>query len=188
MFCLSEQNGKIDMTFFTHDCFHFTIKGHEELAKGLWNNMVNNDLRCLYLVEWQEVKGHQSPHCHSEWCIMWRNAIKGWNIMCNRKYMWITSKIKWRALFFNASTISTTTKITCFLSIVPLSCPKWKFPHLSVSCAQFQPEGGKMIVSSFSHPISLICPPMVRQVLLSQWCYYTRAAYVVFNLKGFIQF
>ncbi|XP_036066569.1 phospholipase B1, membrane-associated [Oryzias melastigma] len=32
-------NGRIDMTFFTHDCFHFTIKGHEELAKGLWNNM-----------------------------------------------------------------------------------------------------------------------------------------------------
>ncbi|XP_076613038.1 phospholipase B1, membrane-associated-like [Chaetodon auriga] len=56
-------NGKIDMTFFTHDCFHFTIKGHEELAKGLWNNM-------------------------------------------------------------------------------------------------FQPEEGKMIVSSFSDPIGLICPPM----------------------------
>lgn len=56
-------NGKIDMTFFTHDCFHFTIKGHEELAKGLWNNM-------------------------------------------------------------------------------------------------FQPEGGKTIVSSFSDPISLICPPV----------------------------
>lgn len=37
---MSEQNGKIDMTFFTHDCFHFTIKGHEELAKGVWNNMV----------------------------------------------------------------------------------------------------------------------------------------------------
>ncbi|XP_075315409.1 phospholipase B1, membrane-associated [Odontesthes bonariensis] len=55
-------NGKIDMTFFTHDCFHFTIKGHEALAKGLWNNM-------------------------------------------------------------------------------------------------FQPEGGKMIVSSFSNPIALICPP-----------------------------
>uniref|UniRef100_A0A3B3TVL7 Phospholipase B1, membrane-associated n=1 Tax=Poecilia latipinna TaxID=48699 RepID=A0A3B3TVL7_9TELE len=32
-------NGKIDMDFFTHDCFHITIKGHEELAKGLWNNM-----------------------------------------------------------------------------------------------------------------------------------------------------
>ncbi|KAF0023290.1 hypothetical protein F2P81_023920 [Scophthalmus maximus] len=72
-------NGKIDMTFFTHDCFHFTIKGHEELAKGLWNNM-------------------------------------------------------------------------------------------------FQPEGGKMIVSSFSDPISLICPPRVRQVLVSQWRYDTGAA------------
>ncbi|XP_060720922.1 phospholipase B1, membrane-associated isoform X1 [Tachysurus vachellii] len=32
-------NGKVDMSFFTPDCFHFTIKGHEELAKGLWNNM-----------------------------------------------------------------------------------------------------------------------------------------------------
>ncbi|XP_066526120.1 phospholipase B1, membrane-associated-like [Hoplias malabaricus] len=32
-------DGKIDMSFFTPDCFHFTIKGHEELAKGLWNNM-----------------------------------------------------------------------------------------------------------------------------------------------------
>lgn len=41
--CLPEQSGRIDMTFFTHDCFHFTIKGHEELAKGLWNNMVNNN-------------------------------------------------------------------------------------------------------------------------------------------------
>lgn len=47
MFCVSKQNGKIDMTFFTHDCFHFTIKGHEELAKGLWNNMVNNDVTLL---------------------------------------------------------------------------------------------------------------------------------------------
>lgn len=40
---LSPQNGKIDMTFFTHDCFHFTIKGHEELAKGVWNNMVRGE-------------------------------------------------------------------------------------------------------------------------------------------------
>lgn len=55
-FFLPEQNGKIDMTFFTHDCFHFTIKGHEELAKGLWNNMVNTDFHCLCLTEWQEVK------------------------------------------------------------------------------------------------------------------------------------
>ncbi|KAJ8290363.1 hypothetical protein GJAV_G00011900 [Gymnothorax javanicus] len=32
-------NGDIDVSFFAPDCFHFTIKGHEELAKGLWNNM-----------------------------------------------------------------------------------------------------------------------------------------------------
>ncbi|KAA0711185.1 Phospholipase B1, membrane-associated [Triplophysa tibetana] len=32
-------DGKIDTSFFTADCFHFTVKGHEELAKGLWNNM-----------------------------------------------------------------------------------------------------------------------------------------------------
>ncbi|TKS76006.1 Phospholipase B1, membrane-associated [Collichthys lucidus] len=64
-------NGKIDMTFFTHDCFHFTIKGHEELAKGLWNNM-------------------------------------------------------------------------------------------------FQPEGGKMIVSSFSDPITLICPPLEHPYIVTR--------------------
>ncbi|KAK1894493.1 Phospholipase B1 membrane-associated [Dissostichus eleginoides] len=32
-------DGTIDLSFFTADCFHFTVKGHEELAKGLWNNM-----------------------------------------------------------------------------------------------------------------------------------------------------
>ncbi|XP_013883186.1 phospholipase B1, membrane-associated [Austrofundulus limnaeus] len=32
-------NGKIDMTYFCSDCIHITVKGHEELAKGLWNNM-----------------------------------------------------------------------------------------------------------------------------------------------------
>ncbi|XP_078145747.1 phospholipase B1, membrane-associated [Centroberyx gerrardi] len=32
-------NGSLDLSFFAADCFHFTIKGHEELAKGLWNNM-----------------------------------------------------------------------------------------------------------------------------------------------------
>ena len=37
---IQTQNGKIDMSFFTPDCFHFTMKGHEELAKALWNNMV----------------------------------------------------------------------------------------------------------------------------------------------------
>ncbi|XP_035850275.1 phospholipase B1, membrane-associated-like isoform X2 [Sander lucioperca] len=33
------QDGTVDLSFFTADCFHFTVKGHEELAKGLWNNM-----------------------------------------------------------------------------------------------------------------------------------------------------
>ncbi|KAM6917635.1 phospholipase B1, membrane-associated isoform 2-T2 [Lycodopsis pacificus] len=32
-------DGTIDLSFFAADCFHFTVKGHEELAKGLWNNM-----------------------------------------------------------------------------------------------------------------------------------------------------
>ncbi|XP_056151408.1 phospholipase B1, membrane-associated [Lampris incognitus] len=32
-------DGSIDLSFFAADCFHFTVKGHEELAKGLWNNM-----------------------------------------------------------------------------------------------------------------------------------------------------
>ncbi|XP_035465498.1 phospholipase B1, membrane-associated isoform X2 [Scophthalmus maximus] len=32
-------NGTLDLSFFTADCFHFRVKGHEELAKGLWNNM-----------------------------------------------------------------------------------------------------------------------------------------------------
>lgn len=70
-----------------------------------------------------------------------------------------------------------------FVAIVVLFCqysslcfPKLISPHLSVSCSQFQPEGGKMIVSSFSDPISLICPPRVRQALVSQWRYDTGAA------------
>ncbi|XP_068456291.1 phospholipase B1, membrane-associated-like [Clinocottus analis] len=32
-------DGSMDLSFFTADCFHFRVKGHEELAKGLWNNM-----------------------------------------------------------------------------------------------------------------------------------------------------
>ncbi|XP_063040049.1 phospholipase B1, membrane-associated-like isoform X2 [Engraulis encrasicolus] len=32
-------NGAVDFSFFGPDCFHFSVKGHEELAKGLWNNM-----------------------------------------------------------------------------------------------------------------------------------------------------
>ncbi|XP_039597985.1 phospholipase B1, membrane-associated [Polypterus senegalus] len=34
-----DQKGNIDFSFFAPDCFHFSVKGHEELAKGLWNNM-----------------------------------------------------------------------------------------------------------------------------------------------------
>nr|XP_033498994.1 phospholipase B1, membrane-associated-like isoform X2 [Epinephelus lanceolatus] len=36
-------DGSMDLSFFTADCFHFTVKGHEELAKGLWNNMFQPD-------------------------------------------------------------------------------------------------------------------------------------------------
>eukprot|EP00062_Callorhinchus_milii_P020808 gi/632976868/ref/XP_007905030.1/ PREDICTED: phospholipase B1, membrane-associated [Callorhinchus milii] len=31
--------GVIDYSFFSPDCFHFSVKGHEEMAKALWNNM-----------------------------------------------------------------------------------------------------------------------------------------------------
>lgn len=66
LFCVPEQNGKIDMTFFTHDCFHFTIKGHEELAKGLWNNMVST---------W-EINGHRAKQSdddddHRQDMVLW---------------------------------------------------------------------------------------------------------------------
>ncbi|XP_075049586.1 phospholipase B1, membrane-associated-like isoform X1 [Mixophyes fleayi] len=36
----TDQNGHIDYSFFTPDCFHLTIKGHEQMATGLWNNML----------------------------------------------------------------------------------------------------------------------------------------------------
>ncbi|XP_040188632.1 phospholipase B1, membrane-associated-like [Rana temporaria] len=35
-----DQSGQIDYSFFTPDCFHLTIKGHEQMAKALWNNML----------------------------------------------------------------------------------------------------------------------------------------------------
>nr|XP_015206486.1 PREDICTED: phospholipase B1, membrane-associated-like [Lepisosteus oculatus] len=38
-----DESGKVDYSFFAPDCFHFSIKGHEELAKGLWNNMFQPD-------------------------------------------------------------------------------------------------------------------------------------------------
>ncbi|XP_058472333.1 phospholipase B1, membrane-associated-like [Solea solea] len=36
-------DGTVDFSFFTADCLHFSVKGHEELAKGLWNNMFQPD-------------------------------------------------------------------------------------------------------------------------------------------------
>ncbi|XP_038646262.1 phospholipase B1, membrane-associated [Scyliorhinus canicula] len=35
-----DEAGEIDYSFFSPDCFHFTIKGHKEMAKALWNNML----------------------------------------------------------------------------------------------------------------------------------------------------
>ncbi|XP_029453579.1 phospholipase B1, membrane-associated-like isoform X2 [Rhinatrema bivittatum] len=37
------QKGNMDYSYFSMDCFHFSIKGHEELAKGLWNNMFQSE-------------------------------------------------------------------------------------------------------------------------------------------------
>ncbi|XP_062379181.1 phospholipase B1, membrane-associated-like [Sardina pilchardus] len=36
-------NGTVDFSYFAPDCFHFSVKGHEEMAKGLWNNMFQQD-------------------------------------------------------------------------------------------------------------------------------------------------
>ncbi|KAE8586149.1 hypothetical protein XENTR_v10021566 [Xenopus tropicalis] len=36
----TDQNGTVDYSYFTPDCFHLTIKGHEQLARALWNNML----------------------------------------------------------------------------------------------------------------------------------------------------
>ncbi|XP_029453573.1 phospholipase B1, membrane-associated-like [Rhinatrema bivittatum] len=38
-----DSTGNMDYSYFTLDCFHFSIKGHEELAKGLWNNMFQSE-------------------------------------------------------------------------------------------------------------------------------------------------
>lgn len=37
-FCL--QNGETDITYFSEDCFHFSGRAHDFLAKALWNSMV----------------------------------------------------------------------------------------------------------------------------------------------------
>ncbi|XP_029453575.1 phospholipase B1, membrane-associated-like isoform X1 [Rhinatrema bivittatum] len=38
-----DSKGNMDYSYFSMDCFHFSIKGHEELAKGLWNNMFQSE-------------------------------------------------------------------------------------------------------------------------------------------------
>ncbi|KAM3919955.1 phospholipase B1, membrane-associated-like isoform 1-T1 [Leptodactylus fuscus] len=35
-----DQDGLIDYSYITPDCFHLTVKGHEQMARGLWNNML----------------------------------------------------------------------------------------------------------------------------------------------------
>uniref|UniRef100_A0A8C3IM72 Phospholipase B1 n=1 Tax=Chrysemys picta bellii TaxID=8478 RepID=A0A8C3IM72_CHRPI len=35
-----DSNGKPDLSFFSMDCFHFTERGHAEMAIALWNNML----------------------------------------------------------------------------------------------------------------------------------------------------
>ncbi|XP_029453570.1 phospholipase B1, membrane-associated-like [Rhinatrema bivittatum] len=35
-----DMKGNIDYSYYALDCFHFSIKGNEELAKALWNNML----------------------------------------------------------------------------------------------------------------------------------------------------
>jgi hypothetical protein len=37
-----QENGKIDMSYFAIDCFHFRTKGHCVSAAALWNNMVRD--------------------------------------------------------------------------------------------------------------------------------------------------
>lgn len=35
------QDGRPDTTYFSVDCFHFSERGHAEMASALWNNMVS---------------------------------------------------------------------------------------------------------------------------------------------------
>lgn len=35
------QLGGTNLTFFSEDCFHFSERGHAEMAIALWNNMVS---------------------------------------------------------------------------------------------------------------------------------------------------
>ncbi|XP_060710482.1 phospholipase B1, membrane-associated-like [Hemiscyllium ocellatum] len=35
-----DKNGLPDRTYFSPDCFHFSLKGHSQAARGLWNNLL----------------------------------------------------------------------------------------------------------------------------------------------------
>ncbi|KAL5463323.1 hypothetical protein EMCRGX_G032215 [Ephydatia muelleri] len=37
---LPNKDGEPDKSYFAPDCFHFSTKGHKEMAVGLWNNMM----------------------------------------------------------------------------------------------------------------------------------------------------
>ncbi|KAM4663503.1 phospholipase B1, membrane-associated-like [Discoglossus pictus] len=50
----TDQDGQIDYSFFTPDCFHLTVKGHEQLARGLWNNMFQPQEEKLHLTSFSE--------------------------------------------------------------------------------------------------------------------------------------
>ncbi|XP_071972841.1 phospholipase B1, membrane-associated-like [Engystomops pustulosus] len=50
----TDQDGFIDYSFFTPDCFHLTVKGHEQMAKALWNNMFQPEGNKSYLKTFSE--------------------------------------------------------------------------------------------------------------------------------------
>lgn len=43
MYCntLYFQEAKPDTTYFSVDCFHFSERGHADMAAAMWNNMVS---------------------------------------------------------------------------------------------------------------------------------------------------
>lgn len=41
------QLGGTNLTFFSEDCFHFSERGHAEMAIALWNNMVSGQPQAI---------------------------------------------------------------------------------------------------------------------------------------------
>uniref|UniRef100_A0A8C3IRW7 Phospholipase B1, membrane-associated n=1 Tax=Chrysemys picta bellii TaxID=8478 RepID=A0A8C3IRW7_CHRPI len=54
-----DSNGKPDLSFFSMDCFHFTERGHAEMAIALWNNMVRGHRMDPYIYIY---RGAQKVH------------------------------------------------------------------------------------------------------------------------------